>query len=138
MATSADPIFATGFDTFVGKATAAKTTFTDATNAVLMLTAGAEGALVTSCLARALATLSGATVYYCFISRDAGTTLALKAAILVSADTVSTTDAPLATDMGPSEDAPWKLGPGDILYCAISVANATGVQFVGEYEDFEA
>lgn len=121
---------------FAARATAAKTTMTDNTNAVLAYTAGAEGAIIVRLNARALATPSGATVLYVFTSNDGGTTLALKAAILVSSDTVSTTDPPAQQNMGPSVNDPWRLSPNERLYVAASVALASGWQFEGDGEDF--
>lgn len=136
MATSNDPIFATGVRNFAAKATAAKTTYSDNTSAVLLFTADADGSLVTRCKARAIGTTSGATVLYLFTSPDGGTTLFLKEAILLgTVDSVSTTDAPATTDFGYSKDNPLALSPNERLYCAISVALAAGFIFEGQAED---
>lgn len=143
MATSPDPIFATGFGNLVAKPTTAKTTMTDSTNAVRFQAAGsnweagAEGALITRMKARCLGTGSiGATVCYLFTSPDDGTTLCLKAAKLFSAQTVSTTVPSAEVDFEATFDDPIALSPGEWLYAAISVTNATGFQFEGSFEDF--
>lgn len=131
MAYSNDPICFAGIANFAAKATAAKTTMEDATNAALLYTAPTNGAEITRAKARALGTLSGATVLYLFTSSDAGVTLRLKEAVLISSDTVSTTDPPTATDLNASEDVPIVLSGGERLYCGISVALAAGVLFEG-------
>ncbi|WP_421936342.1 hypothetical protein [Phenylobacterium sp.] len=145
MATSNDPIFSTGFGNLVAKATAAKTTFTDATNAVRFTSAGAsweagaEGAILTRMKARCLGAGSiGATVCYIFTSADDGATLCLKGAKLFTAQTVSTTVPSAEVDFEASFDDPIQLAPGEWLYAAVSVANVTGFQFEGSFEDFAA
>lgn len=145
MAVSNDPIFSTGFGNLVAKATSAKTTMTDSTGAVRFTSAGAnweagaEGAIINRLKARCLGAGSiGATVCYIFTSADDGTTLALKAAALFEAQTVSTAIPSATVDLEASFDEPIQLAPGEWLYAAISVAQATGFQFEGSYEDFAA
>jgi hypothetical protein len=115
--------------------TAAKTVLTDASNTVLLFTAGANGALVKACWALPRATIT-ATVAYIFRSTDSGTTMTMASAALMAADTVSATDGPTKVDLGAMENAPWRLKPNERLYCAISVAWANGVAFTADGEDF--
>jgi hypothetical protein len=63
--------------------TAAKTTYNDTTNAVLLLTAGADGALLKKLTAMPRATVA-ATQLQLYISKDGGTTLQLIDAALMS------------------------------------------------------
>lgn len=145
MTTSLDPIFSTGFGNLVAKCTAAKTTMADVTNAVRLSSeganwaAGVEGAIINRMKARCIA--SGAiadTLCYLFTSADDGTTLCLKAAAKFTAQTVNTTTVSAVVDLDATFDEPLQLSPGEWLYAAISVAQATGFQFEGSYEDFAA
>jgi hypothetical protein len=143
MATSLDPIFATRFGNLTAKATAAKTTFTDSTNAVRFQRLGAnwvvptEGATITRLKARCIgAGAIGDTICYIFTSSDGGTTLALKEAVKFTAQTVSTTIRSEVVDFLATMSEPLQLTAGEWLYAAISVAQATGFQFEGSFEDF--
>lgn len=137
MAKTLDPFYSTAVRNVAAKATAAKTTMTDATNAVLLATAGAEGSIVNSCKARTIGTGTvGDTVCYLFTSSDGGTTLHLKANVKHASTAVSTTNPAPVVDLGPSFDEPMQLSANEKLYCAISVANATGFEFEASLEDF--
>jgi hypothetical protein len=133
---SNDPIFATGFSNFAARATAAKTTMTDNTNAVLAHTAGAEGSWIKRLRVRAEATFAANLVAYAFTSSDGGTTLRMKSAVLLTAATVSDTVAPIEYDLGPTETTPWRLSASERLYVAVS--KATPCQFDGDFDDFAA
>lgn len=113
--------------------TAAKTTYNDAANAVLLFTAGANGSLLKNVSAIPRATVT-ATQLKLFRSSDGGTTLLLlpynKA---MAAHTVAETTAIPATDMGVSG---LRLSPGDEIYAATGVALAAGIVFTAEGEDF--
>jgi hypothetical protein len=135
MTTSNEAIYPQGIRNFAAKATAAKTTMTDTTNAVLLVTAGANGSLVKRCRARANGA-SADSVLYLFTCVDGGSTLHMKEVMDAPVDgSVSTTVAQQVIDMGPSEDEPMRLSPLEKLYCAASVALAAGWEFEGDLED---
>lgn len=136
MTKTLDPFYSTSVANIAARATAAKTTMTDGANAVLALTAGAEGAIVNGLNARALGTVSTDTVCYAFTSADAGTTLHLKAAVKIAAATVSASVPPVPVSLGPTFDAPWELAASERLYIAIGVALTAGVEFEGSAEQF--
>lgn len=115
-------------------ATAAKTTYNDTTNAVLLYTAGSSGGMVTKLEAIPRATIT-ATQAMIFASVDGGVTLYLKRTILIAAHTVQTTTQIPNNDFGWSESDPLRLAANERLYCAISVALAGGVAFNAEGED---
>ena len=135
MAVSYDPMCVANLESFHAKATAAKTTMTDSTNAVLLYTAPADGAEIPRLKARANGT-NTASVLYLFTSSDAGTTLHLKAAVDAAAQTISTTAAPDEIDFGVTESAPMVLGGTVRLYCATSVALAAGWEFEGQAKEY--
>ncbi|HQT55800.1 MAG TPA: hypothetical protein PKX06_20320, partial [Phenylobacterium sp.] len=74
-----------GLNTSQAICTAAKTTYNDATNAVLLFTAGANGAVVYSIKAVPRATTSTATQCQIFRSPDSGTTLYFENAATMAA-----------------------------------------------------
>lgn len=120
----------------------AVTTITDTPdNSVLLTTAGADGALVTSIGATPRATVT-ATALYLFVSGDSGTTQRLIASSLMSAHTVAATTAiPTTTLTHPdgteiSETAPLRLEAGERLYVGIGVALAGGIVFYAASTDF--
>lgn len=116
-------------------ATAAKTTYNDATNAVLLLTAGANGALLQSLDAIPRATVT-ASMLQLYSSTDGGTTLILVKSVLMAAHTVAVTTAIPSTDFGYTESAPLRLAPNEKLYVATAVALAGGIVFNAGYEEF--
>lgn len=136
MAKTLDPFFSTAVKNIAARATAAKTTMTDSTNAVLAYTAGNEGSVINSLKVRALGTVSTDTVCYAFTSSDGGTTLHLKGAVKIVAATVSASVPPVTGDLGPTFDAPWELSANEKLYVAIGVALTAGFEFEGSAEDF--
>jgi hypothetical protein len=115
-------------------ATLAKTVLTDATNAIKLMDAGANGSILYGLLASARAT-AGPLVCYLFRSPDNGTTLNLVKSVTMPLYTLSTTAAQTPVDFGYSETVPLRLAIGDSLYVAISVAVAGGVSFDGTAED---
>lgn len=134
MAKTLDPFYSTALENIAARATAAKTTMTDVTNAVLAFTAGNEGAIVNTLYARALGTVSTDTVCYAFTSSDSGTTLHLKGAAKITAATVSASVPPVAADLGATFDEPWELKASERLYVAIGVALTAGIEFEGSAE----
>lgn len=135
MAVSYDPMCVAKLKNFAAKATAAKTTMSDSTNAVLLYTAPTDGAEIPRLKARANGT-NTQSVLYLFTSADAGTTLHLKEAIDAAAQTISTTAAQDAIDFGCTESAPMVLSGGERLYCAASVALAAGWEFEGQAKEY--
>lgn len=116
--------------------TAANTTWTDApNNAVSLLTAGANGAEVTSLTVTPRATCT-ATAAHLYLSKDSGTTKRLIRSALLPADTVSTTDPPATTDFGFGNAAPLRLAAGDVLYVGAAVALTDGFSWVAQYREF--
>lgn len=117
--------------------TGANTDIDDApTNSVLLLTAGAEGAIVTRITAVPRATVT-ATALYIYTSNDSGTTQRLKDSALMSAYTLATTTAiPVTEFTRYSEQTPMRLAANERLYVAAGVALAGGIVFSAEYTDF--
>ena len=122
-------------------ATAAKTTYNDSANAVLLDTAGANGTAYVHIAAvpRGTITLTQVQLYR---SPDGGTTMYLIATGVLSAYTMAqTTQAPICAlahiDGSSISDAnPLRTASGDRLYVAIGVACAAGVVFVAQALDF--
>jgi len=106
------------------------------TNTVLLLTAGADGAMLTKLTAVPRATVT-ATSLLLFISNDGGVTQRLVNSALMAAHTVATTTATVVTKFPEySEALPMRLAAGDRLYVAAAVALAGGIVFNAEYTDF--
>ena len=117
--------------------TTASTITTDAaTNAVIVATAGADGAIVTKLSFMPRATVT-ATALYLFLSKDNGTTLRLIDSELMAAYTMAATTATPETKFSNiSEDTPLRLEAGDKLYVSIGVALASGIVAKCEWTDF--
>lgn len=106
------------------------------TNTVELLTAGADGAIVTSLWAIPRATVTDASLVL-FISNNSGTTKRLIDSELMSAATVNTTTAiPETKFSNISEVSPIRLAAGDKLYVGSQVALAGGIVFKAEWTDF--
>lgn len=118
-------------------ATGAATVGTDApTNTVLLMTAGADGCIVTGLAAMPRATVTASSLLL-YISKDSGTTQRLIDSELMAAHTVATTTAiPETVFARISESAPLRLEAGDRLYVGSQVALAGGIVFKAEYTDF--
>lgn len=116
--------------------TAAKTTYNDAANAVLLFEAGAEGARVTRVWAIPRATVT-ATQLQLYVSYDGGTTLHFLDSELMAAYTMAATTKAPATDLPRATvSQPMRLPANARLYAAIGVALAGGVEFHAEAENF--
>jgi len=106
------------------------------TNTVELLTAGADGALVTRLWAIPRGTVTDSSLVL-FISKDSGTTKRLIDSELMAAHTVATTTAiPETAFSNYSETAPLRLEAGDTLYVGSQVALADGISFHAEFTDF--
>jgi hypothetical protein len=117
--------------------TAVATVTTDApSNTVELLTAGADGAILTRLTAIPRATVTASSLVV-FISSDSGTTKRLIDSELMAAYTMATTTAvPETTFATYSETTPLRLMAGDKLYVGSQVALAGGIVFRAEYTDF--
>lgn len=102
----------------------------------LLLTAGADGCLVTSLTAMPRATVTASSLLL-FTSNDSGTTQRLIDSELMSAHTVAVTTAIPETNFANiSETTPLRLAAGEQLYVGSQVALAGGIVFKAEYTDF--
>lgn len=116
--------------------TAAKTSYADNVNAVLLLTAGANGSVLYGLTAIPKSTLAADNKVMLFRSRDAGTTLNYVKSVNVTAyaaDAASTK--PTVADFGFSEGIPLRLGVSEALYVGTFAAAANGVVVDAQYED---
>lgn len=109
---------------------------TTPTNTQLLMTAGADGAILTRLGAIPRATVT-ATALYLFLSKDGGTTKTLIDSATMAAQTVSTTAAISSTPFTSySESSPMRLAAGDKLYVGAGVTLSNGIVFKAEYTDF--
>jgi hypothetical protein len=109
---------------------------TDPTNTVLLLTAGADGALLTRLRAIPRATVTASNLLL-WVSLDNGTTKHLLDSVLMAAHTVATTTAiPTTSFTSYTEDTPLRLEAGAKLYVGSAVTLAGGIVFNGNYTDF--
>lgn len=114
--------------------TAAKSTYADSTNAVKLLTAGANGSVLYGLTAVPRATVT-ATQLQLYRSPDNGTTMYLINSALMGAYTMAQTTAAPVTDFGYSETVPLRLGSSDTLWVGAGVALSGGIVFDARYED---
>ena len=135
MAVSYEAPFTQVMKTAQAVCTAACTTYNDAANKVLLLTAGADGALVKKLIATPRATVT-ATQLQLYLSKDNGVTMQFVGSVLMAAYTMAASTAAPSTDFGFSGSSPFRLAAGDRLYVAIGVALVGGIVFHAEYEDF--
>jgi hypothetical protein len=106
------------------------------TNTVLLLTAGADGAILTRLTAIPRATVTASSLMV-FLSKDNGTTQRLLDSELMAAHTVATTTAiPETVFTLYSETTPLRLQAGDQIYVGSQVALSGGIVFRAEYTDF--
>ena len=106
------------------------------TNTQLLVTAGADGALVTKITAVPRATVT-ATACNLFFSPDDGTTNRLIDNVLMAAHTVAATTAiPVTPFSLVSETTPIRLQAGEKLYVNSAVTLAGGIVYNAEWTDF--
>lgn len=103
-------------------------------NTVLVATAGANGAELSTLTAIPRATVTASSLHL-FISRDSGTTKLLLNSVLMAAHTVAATTAVPVTDFGYTEDAPLLLGATEELYFGSGVALAGGIAGTAQWVD---
>lgn len=122
--------------TAVAVAATASITTDAPTNTVELLTAGAEGAILTRLTAIPRATVTANSLVL-FLSKDGGATKRLIDSELMGAFTVAATTAIPETVFGNyTEVSPLRLAAGDALYVGAQVALATGVVFRAEYMEY--
>ena len=105
-------------------------------NTVELLTAGADGAILTrlTAIPRAKVTASSLVL---FISKDSGTTKRLIDSELMPAYTLAATTAiPETHFLNYNERSPMRLEAGDQLYVGTQVTSAAGITFRAEFTDF--
>jgi hypothetical protein len=106
------------------------------TNTVELLTAGADGAILTHLTAIPRATVTASSLLL-FSSKDGGTTKRLMDSELMAAHTVAATTAIPETNFANySESTPLRLEAGEKLFVASAVALAGGIVFKAEYMDY--
>ncbi|MDM9595293.1 hypothetical protein QU617_18565 [Pseudomonas guariconensis] len=110
---------------------------TDApTGAQLLVTAGAEGAILTKLTAMPRATVTASSLCL-FLSKDGGATKTLIDSELMPAYTLASTTAIPETLFGNiSEATPIRLAAGDEIYVGSQVALAAGIVFFGQMTDY--
>jgi hypothetical protein len=132
MALSNKPVFAQVGRTVCATVTAAKTTYSDLTNAVLLCTGGTDGSIFKSLSAMPLATVTASKLMLFHVD-PAGTVVTLIDSVLMGAHTLAATTAtPISVFTGFSEV---RLKAGEKLYVASGVALAGGIAFTGQVED---
>lgn len=141
MALNKDPIFGSA-PKFAAVVATLQNTNTDGTTGTYyeIFTAGADGAIVTSLIAYARATVT-ATACRLFISTDGGTTKSYMADLLMPAHTLANTTAnagvvTFVNKLNP--DSAIRLPANAKIYGTIAVALAGGIVFSAEYSDLSA
>lgn len=137
MALSYSPPFAQTPKFFASVITSANTNLDGSGTVTTLMTAGADGALITSLRATCRATVA-ATTCRLFVSTDGGTTWIHFDEKVMSAYTVATTTAqtPVTFVDKTNPDAAVRLPANAKLGATIAVALAGGIVFAGEYLDF--
>ncbi len=106
------------------------------TNTVELLTAGADGALVTRLTAMPRATVTASNLLL-FLQKSGQTTKRLIDSELMAAHTVATTTAIPETAFGNVTDStPLRLEAGDKLFVGSQVALASGIVFTAQWMDY--
>lgn len=109
----------------------AKSSYGNLTNAVLLLTAGANGAVLYGLTCVPTATVA-ATQCQLFTSPD-GTAAKFVRAATMSAYTMAASTSPTPTDFGFTESSPRRLRANEQLWVGIGVTGA--IDFDAQYED---
>lgn len=106
------------------------------TNTVKLLTAGANGAILTKLTAMPRATVTASSLCL-FLSKDQGATKTLIDSELMAAYTLSATTAVPETAFGNiSETSPIRLQALDEIYVGSQVALASGIAFFAQHTDY--
>lgn len=136
MAKTFTAAFAQDTKTFTAVATTAVGSLTgdSPTNTHALVTAGAEGAIVTSITAIPRDTVT-ATALYLFISKDGTTKRLLRTALMAAHTVAATTEIPVV-DFGYSETEPLRLEAGDQLFVGVGVTASSGIVFTAQSTDY--
>jgi len=127
--------------TAVSSNTAAGITTDSISNSTLLLTAGADGALITRLVAMPRTTI-GATAAYLFHSNNSGTTQRIIDSITLGAQTLASSTQSsgiiLTAFTNISETTPLRLGAGESIYVGIgnTQPSGNGIVFSAQYTDF--
>lgn len=105
------------------------------TNTTLLVTAGANGALLTGLTAIPRATVTASSLVL-FTSTDGGATKHLFASVLMPVQTVSTTAEIAKTSFSFTEAEPRRLKADEQIYIGSQVAQASGIVFNATWTDF--
>jgi len=106
------------------------------TNTVLLVTAGADGCIVTRVKAMPRATVTASSLHL-YVSTDSGTTQRMLDSALMAAYTQATTTLTPKTSFADiTETTPLRLPAGAEIYCQSEVALAGGIVFSAEFTDF--
>lgn len=116
--------------------TAAKTTYSDTTNAVLLYTAGVNGAHLVSLRATPRATVTATQLQLFVDVGGAGTNIVMVETQLMAAYTMAQTTQAPSIPFSMSLYSPLILGPSDKVYVGIGVALAGGIEFFGNFMDY--
>ncbi len=141
MTVSHEAVFPQTIKVGVCTCTAAKTTYNNLTNAVLLYTAGAEGSEISHLSAMPRATVT-ATQAQIFLSLDGGATGFFLSSEVIAANPMSQTTKCAATPIpnsdgtAISESSPLRLPANAKLYAGIGVALAAGVDFMAQGRDY--
>ncbi|WP_279480246.1 hypothetical protein [Aureimonas sp. SK2] len=128
--------FAQNKKTLRAVCTAAKTTYADNANAVLLGTVGSEGGLLRRLTAIARAANISATQLQLYRSSD-GVTLHLCDAITYASYSVTATSTGFPkADFGLTFAEPLGFEPNEQIWVGIGVALAAGIAFTGDLENF--
>lgn len=127
-------VSAQGVQTGQATCTAAKTTYGDNTNAVLLFTAGAQGGVLYGLSGIAKGTTGAAGRLDMFSSLN-GTTLTFLNSVNFVSYTQSTGSAPLRNLMDISESAPRRLAPFEQIWVSTSIAATAGYAVDAQYEN---
>ena len=107
------------------------------TNTATLVTAGANGALVTKITAMPRGTVAAATALNLFFTPDSGTTNRLIDSELMATHTVATTTAiPENNFSNISETTPLRLQAAEELHVNIATTLSAGVVWYAEWTDF--
>lgn len=127
-------ISAQGLQTAQAHLTAAKTTYTDATNALLLFTAGANGAVLYGMTAIAPGSNGGAGRVDVFSSLN-GILLHFIRSVNFASYSQSTTAGPVLNDMGWTESSGRRLAPLEQIWVSTSIAATGGMDVDAQYEN---
>lgn len=116
--------------------TAAKTTETDLTGATLLYTTPPAGALLTKLAASQVGAVTLCLLKAYVVKPDAPTLPQFKRNRVMVAASALETALRQTIDFDWSDASPWKLEGGDKIYVALGVAQAAGVDFAAEIEEF--